>query len=110
MLGAPEGEFRRRSAADQDHLVLFAAYAGNGESDRRVNQLHDHIDTVLIEPSPSSGHPGIRLVLEIGSDNRDAHVFASGELLHRLTDAGNAGRPDRVPVVAWEIGEHTDAD
>lgn len=63
------GEFRCRSAADQGHLILFAAYTGNGKSDRGVDQLHDHIDAVLVEPSSCYGDRNVGFVLEVGGYN-----------------------------------------
>ena len=59
------GEERRAGARSDEDFVLVAGDIGNGERDRRIRHVDDHVDAFDVEPAPRDFGADIGLVLVI---------------------------------------------
>ncbi len=108
-LGA--GEQRRAGARADQHLVVVAHDLANRQRDRRVGNVGDHADALVLEPAPRDRGAEIGLVLMVGGDHLD---FAAGCLaavvLDRQLRADHGAWPLVVRVDAAHVVEDADAD
>ena len=95
---------------DQDALLL-ARHLADGDGDRRIERVGDHVDALLVEPFARLLGADVRLVLVIGTEHFDvlAQYFAA-EIGHRHPGGFDRTLAAEVGIQARHVGQHADLD
>ena len=84
ILRAHRARQHRRTGARADHgLVLLLGDRDDGERDRRIRQVHDHVDALGVVPLARDAGADVGLVLVIGDDRLDLHPKFRRPILNR---------------------------
>ena len=107
------GEPGRAGGTEQSHLVVLLDDIDNGEGDRRIGDVEDGIDAILLEPLLGDCRADVGLLLMVGVDDLDVEpgirVFLH-EVFDRELGAGNETKSARGRVDVREVAEHAELD
>ncbi len=105
------GQRRRAAGRQQNGLVLAARHLVDRQGDRRVAEVGDRIDPVLIEPLARDRGADIGLVLMVGGDDLDALAGdLAAEILGGELRGDRRAAPRAVGKHAGLVVENSDLD
>jgi len=103
------GQQHRACARSDEGLVLLRAHAGDGKRDRRVRNVEDRVDAVVLVPAPRDADPDVRLVLMIRRDDLDRLARGLSAIVFDR-HLGSDDRADALVAGEWARLVVQDAD